>query len=162
MNWTDGTIPDCVVTALRRHDDERGWLIEVFRDDERPGGVVPAMSYISKTHPGAARGPHAHTDQTDLFAFFDGRFRLYLWDAREGSPTFGTRQVADYGQHRPATVTVPPGVVHGYVNVGESDALIVNCPDRLYAGRGRSEPVDEIRYENDPNTAFRIEDATGA
>ena len=156
MNWTEGTIPDCVVTELRRFDDERGWLIEVFRDDERPGGVVPAMSYVSLTRAGAARGPHAHRDQTDLFAFLDGRFRLFLWDAREGSPTFGTRQVAEYGHHRPAAVAVPPGVVHGYVNVGNDDALIVNCPDRLYAGRGRTGPVDEIRYEDDPDSPYHM------
>jgi dTDP-4-dehydrorhamnose 3,5-epimerase len=157
VTWTDGAIPDCVVTDLRRFHDDRGWLAEIFRDDERPGGIEPAMSYVSLTRAGVGRGPHAHRDQTDLFAFVDGRFRLYLWDARDGSATRGTRQVMEFGRDRPATVVVPPGVVHGYRNVGDSDALIVNCPDRLYAGRNRAEPVDEIRYEDDPDPSYRMD-----
>lgn len=157
MTWTDGTIPDCVLTELQRYHDDRGWLLEVFRDDERPGGLVPSMAYVSLTRPGVTRGPHAHRAQSDLFAFFDGRFRLYMWDDRYDSPTRGTRQILDLGRDRPATVVVPPGVVHGYRNVGNADALIVNCPDRLYAGRGRSEPVDEIRYEDDPESPYLMD-----
>ena len=157
MKWQDGTIHDCVVTELRRFGDERGWLTEFYRDDERPGEVEPAMAYVSLTHPGVARGPHAHRDQTDLFVFVDGQFELYLWDARPSSPSCGVRQVLSVGRSRPASVVVPPGVVHGYRNVGPEDALIVNCPDRLYAGRNRSEPVDEIRYEDDPDSPYRME-----
>jgi dTDP-4-dehydrorhamnose 3,5-epimerase len=44
-------------------------------------------------------------------------------------------------------VTVPPGVVHGYTNVSDEDAWVVNFPNRLYAGAGKREPVDEIRHE---------------
>lgn len=157
MTWSEGRIPDCVVTELRRFEDDRGWLSEIYREDERPGGIEPAMAYVSLTRAGVSRGPHAHRDQTDLFAFVDGRFRLFLWDVRPDSPTFGVRQVEEFGRDRPATVVVPPGVVHGYRNVGGRDALIVNCPDRLYAGPGRAEPVDEIRYEDDPDSPYRME-----
>ena len=44
-------------------------------------------------------------------------------------------------------MTVPPGVVHAYRNVGSSDAFVLNFPDKLYAGWGKKEPVDEIRHE---------------
>ena len=36
---------------------------------------------------------------------------------------------------------------HAYRNVGETDATVLNFPDRLYAGWGKKEPVDEIRHE---------------
>ena len=157
MTWTDGEIPDCVVTELRRFGDERGWLAEFHRDDDRPGGVDPAMGYVSLTRAGVTRGPHMHRAQTDLFVFFDGRFRLVLWDDREGSATRGIRQVLELGSERPATVVVPPGIVHGYRNVGPGDAYIVNCPDRLYGGWNRLEPVDEIRHEDDPDSPFRMD-----
>jgi len=50
------------------------------------------MSYISQTEPGIIRGPHEHKDQADLFCFIGpSTFRLYLWDARKGSPTFGQK-----------------------------------------------------------------------
>jgi dTDP-4-dehydrorhamnose 3,5-epimerase len=44
-------------------------------------------------------------------------------------------------------VVVPPGVVHGYKNVGSADAFVLNFPNQLYAGTGKTEPVDEIRHE---------------
>lgn len=154
MTWTDGTIPDCTVTKLRRFTDDRGWLSEVFRTDEAPDGHVPAMAYVSETLPGVARGPHAHHDQTDLFAFFDGRFRVYLWDDREGSPTRGTRQVFEAGRDNPTALRIPPGVVHAYRCLSDVPALILNLPDRLYAGEGKAEPVDEIRYEDLPESPY--------
>ena len=43
-------------------------------------------------------------------------------------------------------------------NVGDCDGLVINCPNRLYAGEGRREPVDEIRHEDDANTIFRMDD----
>lgn len=152
--WKDAPIEGCPVTPLRKFSDERGWLAEIFRHDELPEPLHPVMGYLSLTHPGVARGPHEHRDQTDLFVFFDGMFRLYLWDTREASPTSGHRQVLDLGRDTPATVIVPPGVVHAYRNIGNTDALIFNCPNQLYAGHGKQEPVDEIRHEDLPNSPF--------
>ena len=31
-------------------------------------------------------------------------------------------------------------------------------PDRLFMGQGKKEPVDEIRYEDDSSSPFRIEE----
>jgi dTDP-4-dehydrorhamnose 3,5-epimerase len=154
MTWKDAPIEDCPVTLLRKFTDERGWLAEIFRHDELPEHVHPVMGYLSLTHPGVVRGPHEHRDQTDLFAFFDGTFRLYLWDAREDASTSGHRQVLDLGRDTPATVIVPPGVVHAYRNIGDTDALIFNCPNRLYAGHAKKEPVDEIRHEDLADSPF--------
>ena len=156
MNWRDGIIADCRITPLRRFADDRGWLSEVFREDEPPDGHAPAMAYISETLPGVARGPHAHEDQTDLFVFFDGLFRVYLWDNRSDSGSCGVRQVFEAGRADPMTLRVPPGVVHAYRCLSDRPALILNMPDRLYAGPGRKEPVDEIRYEDVVDSSFEM------
>jgi dTDP-4-dehydrorhamnose 3,5-epimerase len=116
------------------------------------------MSYISMTRPGVQRGPHAHREQTDLFAFFSSTFKLMLWDYRAGSPTYMNRKVLFLGEEDPKCVIVPPGVVHAYKNVGPVEGLVLNAPNRLYAGRGRKGAVDEIRYEDDPDTVFKVED----
>lgn len=129
--------------------DDRGWLCELFRSDEIPMNVLPAMAYASMTAPGIERGPHEHRDQTDYFCFLGpSDFRLTLHDLREQSPTFGQRQTEVVGSSRPMAVIVPPGVVHGYRNVGDVPGLVFNAPNRLYAGRHRAFPVDEIRHEN--------------
>lgn len=157
MNWKDGEIAGCVPVPLRKFSDDRGWLAEVFRHDELDESLYPAMGYLSLTKPGVARGPHEHEDQTDLFVFFDGTFRVYLWDTRADSPTRGVRSVVDLGRESPASLIVPPGVVHAYRNVGQADALIFNCPNRLYAGWDKKEPVDEIRHEDEAESVYVME-----
>jgi len=52
---------------------------------------------------------------------------------------------------------VPPGVVHAYKNVSRVAGLVFNCPNRLYAGRHREEPVDEIRHEDRRDSPFRLD-----
>ena len=157
MEWIEGEIDGVEVRPLAKHCDERGWLAELFRDDELPEANRPAMCYVSVTHPGQARGPHEHRSQSDLFAFpGPGTFRLKLWDNRESSSTRGCFQEVLAGGENPTLVIVPPGVAHGYRNVGECDAYVVNLPNRLYRGEGRSSDVDEIRYENGENTPFSL------
>jgi dTDP-4-dehydrorhamnose 3,5-epimerase len=154
MNWQQGSISGCIIRPLRRFEDARGWLAEFFRQDELDPAVYPVMGYLSLTHPGVTRGPHEHRRQTDLFVFFHGQLRLYLWDTRLQSPTYGYRQVLEVGEANPVVVLVPPGVVHAYRNIGPEPALLINCPNQLYAGWGRKEAVDEIRHENQPDHPF--------
>lgn len=148
--------PGILLKPLARHTDDRGWLAELFRADELPADVQPAMGYLSRTEPGVVRGPHEHRAQTDCFCFLSGRFKLYLWDNRRGSPTFGGFQTHVLGARRPTLVLIPPGVVHAYKNLGPKAGLVLNFPNRLYKGRGRRKPVDEIRHEDDPLSPFRI------
>lgn len=149
MNWIKGDINGVNIRPMRIFSDSRGWLAETFRNDELPEGFEPAMSYVSVTHPGETRGPHEHTGQTDLFCFAGpGSFMVRLWDNRKNSPTYGTTSGFIAGAENPCIVLIPPGVVHAYRNVCDIDAYCINYPDRLYAGQGRSEPVDEIRHED--------------
>jgi len=155
MDWKEGEIDEVAVRAVNVYSDDRGWLAEIFRADETPAEFMPAMSYISVTKPGVARGPHAHIDQADMFAFMGpGDFELKLWDNREDSPTFGNVQTISCGTTNPLVVIVPAGVVHGYKNISEIDAWVVNCPNRLFAGEKRAEPIDEVRYEELHDSPF--------
>ena len=149
----ESKIPGVIARSLQRFDDKRGWLTELFREDELPEGYDPVMGYISMTRPGVARGPHEHHDQTDGFAFMSGMFEITLWENRPGRERF--KWVLRAGEEAPVFLIVPPGVVHAYRNVGDSDALVFNFPDRLYAGRGKAEPVDEIRHE-DQDSEFKL------
>jgi dTDP-4-dehydrorhamnose 3,5-epimerase len=158
QTFRDGSIEGVVLRPLRPFEDARGWLVELFRGDELPAANLPAMAYVSQTLPAVARGPHEHRDQADFFAFIGpGDFKLYLWDARRASPTFGHKQTAIVGASNWQAVIVPPGVVHAYKNIGAVAGLVFNAPNRLYAGRGRQEPVDEIRHEDAENSPFVLD-----
>jgi dTDP-4-dehydrorhamnose 3,5-epimerase len=132
--------------------------MELFRQDELDPEYHPVMSYVSMTLPGAARGPHEHADQADCFCFIGpSTFRLYLWDNRRNSPTYQKRAVFEFGETAPAMVVVPKGVVHAYRNIGSVEGIVHNAPNRLYAGQGRRQPVDEIRHEEDPDSPYKLD-----
>lgn len=139
-------IKDVVIKELPKHEDDRGYLRECYRRDE--GGHIPQMMYMSETKPGIARGPHEHEFQTDFFIFFGpGDFELYLWDNRPKSNTYKEHVKVIVGESNPVSVEVPPGVIHGYKNVGTIPAVSINIPDSLYKGWKKEEAVDEIRHE---------------
>jgi dTDP-4-dehydrorhamnose 3,5-epimerase len=35
--------------------------------------------------------------------------------------------------------------------------MVLNFPNRLFAGEGKKNPVDEIRHESDPASPYRID-----
>lgn len=158
MAFVDGRIDGVILTSLSPHRDSRGWLLEIYREDQLSAEYHPVMAYVSETLPGVVRGPHEHIDQTDYFAFMGpGDFLLYLWDSRPDSPTCGIRMKVAVGESNRQSVLVPPGVVHAYKNVGAVSGWVFNAPNRLYAGPGKQEPVDELRHEDRPDSPYRFD-----
>jgi dTDP-4-dehydrorhamnose 3,5-epimerase len=156
--FTIGDINGVVLRDLRKFTDERGWLAELFRHDELDEKFYPAMAYISATAPGITRGPHEHVEQADLFCFIGpSNFKLRMWDIRNESETFNHVMTLIAGQDSPKSVLIPAGVVHAYQNVGEVHGVVINCPNRLFMGKGKREKIDEIRHEDDPATIYQME-----
>src|ERR1700682_4288506 len=112
-----GEIKDVVVSDLRKFNDRRGWLVELFRHDELAAEFFPTMAYISSTSPGVTRGPHEHVDQADLFYFLGpSNFKIRMWDKRPASKTLNHVMTLVIGETKPKSVLVPAGVVHAYQN----------------------------------------------
>jgi dTDP-4-dehydrorhamnose 3,5-epimerase len=158
-DWLLSTVIEGVtIKDLKKYSDERGWLVELFRNDWLPPlegqQEIPVMAYLSHTLPGVQRGPHEHVNQTDVFAFLSGTFMLELWDNRPQAPTYRRMTRFYVGNPRMVMVVVPPGVVHGYKNVGKDPGLVFNAPNALFKGHNKADVVDEIRHETDPNSPF--------
>lgn len=148
-------IKGLIIKEIKKNEDERGFLAEIFRCDELD--FDPVMAYLSLTKPGVVRGPHEHVRQSDCFVFLGpGNFRLYLWDRRENSATKGESLELEVGALNPCLVIIPPGVVHGYKCISVEAALSLNFPDKLYKGINKAQEVDEIRWENDPASPYKI------
>ncbi len=157
--FTKGKIEGVVVYPLKKFVDERGWLAELFRHDDIAEEFYPVMAYISVTEPNVQRGPHEHEAQADLFCFIGtGNFKMRMWDNRETSATYRNVMTLFVGADNPQALIVPVGVVHAYKNVSATEkGVVINCPNQLFMGEGKREPIDEIRHEDDPDTIYRMD-----
>jgi dTDP-4-dehydrorhamnose 3,5-epimerase len=127
--------------------DERGFLMEMLRDDDeffQKFGQV----YLSVVYPGVVKGWHYHRKQTDHFVFVKGMAKVVLYDSRDGSPTKGEVNEFFLGEQNPMLLVIPPGVLHGMKGIGVEPALLINVPDQVY---DYAEP-DEFRVPPHDNT----------
>jgi len=139
-------IEGVIVKKLRPLPDERGRVMEMMRcDDEffESFGQV----YITTAYPGVTKAWHYHKLQTDHLAAVKGMVKLALYDGREGSATRGEVNEFFMGEHNPILVRIPPGVFHGFKNIGTEECIIVNTPSRPYD----HESPDECRADAHDN-----------
>jgi dTDP-4-dehydrorhamnose 3,5-epimerase len=111
--------------------DERGRLGEMMRADD-PWFEKFGQVYFTTTYPGVVKAWHYHKKQTDHFYVIKGMVKIALYDQREDSPTHGTVNELYLGEHCPGLVRIPPGVQHGWMCVGRTEAYIVNIVSEMY------------------------------
>ncbi len=135
------------VKKLKIIPDDRGRLMEILRSDDdifQEFGQV----YMTTAFPGVVKAWHYHKKQTDNFTCISGEMRLGLYDAREGSPTFGQAEEYEISLEDPCLVQIPAEVYHGFKCISDSEAIVINTVTKPY---DPNEP-DEYRvdpYDND-------------
>lgn len=121
------------VRELQVNVDERGHLVEVFREDWDLYDPEPAMSYYSLSYPGIIRAWHRHTrGQIDHFICPQGRIKVGIYDEREDSPTEGELNTFVIGEHNQQAIRIPGDCWHGFKVVGDERAMLLNFPTNLY------------------------------
>jgi len=130
------------INELVTHPDDRGYFREVFRVADNSLGEVAQVS-ATMSYSGVIKAFHYHEQQDDLWYCAKGMIQVVLYDQREGSATKGETQVVVMGDHRPLSVYIPKGVVHGYKVLGDEAALVVYATDKVY------NPDDEFRLAHD-------------
>jgi dTDP-4-dehydrorhamnose 3,5-epimerase len=120
------------VKTLRPIADERGWLMEILRGDDRELFSRFGQVYVSATYPGVVKAWHYHRAQTDNFVCVAGMIKLVLVDTREDSPTRDLVNEFFLGVHSPLLVQVPKLVYHGWKCISAEPSLVVNVPDEPY------------------------------
>jgi dTDP-4-dehydrorhamnose 3,5-epimerase len=129
--------------TLRVIPDDRGWLMEILRADDPDLFTKFGQVYVSATYPGVVKAWHYHQQQIDNFACVSGTVKLVLIDTRPGSPTEGAVNEFWLGHQNPMVVQVPNLVYHGWKNIGQDVALVLNVPTEPY----RYGDPDEYRIE---------------
>lgn len=143
-------IEGVLIKRLARFADERGYLLEVLRDDdgllERFGQTTYTMTY-----PGVIKAFHWHKEQTDLWYVASGEARVVLHDLRGDSPTFRRTQVIFAGESQPQLIVIPPQVAHGYQVLGDRPVGLFYHTTRSYDPEAPDE--ERIAYD-DPDIGF--------
>jgi dTDP-4-dehydrorhamnose 3,5-epimerase len=116
---------------LRRHEDGRGWLMEVRRESLLP--KPSRQTNVSFSRQGVIRGLHYHERQDDLFACLQGTARVVVLDRTTGE-TFTT----DIGDQNPVALYIPGRHAHGF----EALTDLVFC----YHVTAEYDPVDPDEY----------------
>jgi dTDP-4-dehydrorhamnose 3,5-epimerase len=121
------------VRDLQVNADERGHLVEIFREDWELYDPGPAMSYYSMSYPGVVRAWHRHDrGQIDHFICPKGRIKVGIYDDRDGSATRGALDTFVIGEHNQKIVRIPGDCWHGFKAIGDEPAFLVNFPTNLY------------------------------
>lgn len=98
---------------LQIHHDERGWLVECFREEWNVG-LHPVQWNNVFSRPGTLRGVHVHLNHWDYLILAKGKMHLGLKDLRYDSETFGLSAMVELTETAPAAWVIPPGVAHGF------------------------------------------------
>ena len=128
--------------SLKLVPDERGWLMEMLRNDDQLFTKFGQI-YATATYPGVVKGWHLHREQVDNFVCVAGMVKLVMFDSREDSPTRNEINEFFIGDRNPLLVQVPAGVHHGWKCISPETAVVINCPTELYD----YEKPDEVRLD---------------
>jgi len=104
--------------------------------------------YMTTAYPGIVKAWHAHRLQDDSFACIHGEIRVGLYDGRENSPTHGATMEVHLSRGNAALVSIPHLVYHGFENIAETEAIVINVVTAPY----NADNPDELRidpFEND-------------
>ncbi|MFC0212420.1 dTDP-4-dehydrorhamnose 3,5-epimerase family protein [Paenibacillus chartarius] len=124
-------IEGVAIKKLIKHCDDRGFFMELLREDDAIFGRFGQAS-MSMSYPGVIKAFHYHERQDDIWYFPVGNAQVVLHDKRPDSPTFGETNVYYMGEDNPYLLFIPRGVAHGYRVLGARPATIVYFTNEAY------------------------------
>lgn len=131
-----GSLPQGVrVRPLEPHEDDRGTFVELYRG-EWEMAVEPIQWNAVHSAAGVLRGVHVHPRHDDYLTIVRGRAVVGLRDLREGSASDGAAACVELRAERPAAITIPHGVAHGFYFAEPST--------HVYAVSHYWDPADEL------------------
>lgn len=147
------TLIDGVVFRPTRpvpHED--GHLTEVARASWGILTTPIVQVHVTTTLPGRIRAWGLHQSSMDRLFVVSGLVTIVVFDGRDDSSTRGRVNVFTVSEKNPGLLLIPPDLYHGWKNIGTSEAVIINMPDRMY----NYEHPDALDLPWDSDAALRI------
>ena len=107
---------------------------------------------MTTTLSGRIRAWGLHQFSTDRLFVVSGLVTIVVFDGRSASPTSGLVNALTVSDKNPGLLLIPPNIYHGWKNIGTSEAVIINMPDRMY----NYEQPDALDLPWDSEAARRI------
>lgn len=120
MKTEELEIPGVLLGRPERFEDERGWFMEIIREDAF--GVSFVQGNHSHSRAGVLRGLHYHAKQSDAWYIVSGQAQVGIADLRTRSD-HPTAITLDMSGDDPTVLYIPPGVAHGFLAVTELDLI---------------------------------------
>ena len=141
-------IPGVELRELVRHEDERGSLIETWRQDRVPQTFV--QDNLSSSRGGVVRGLHYKVTRPQWKRVYVVRGAIFdvVVDLRRGSPAFGRWWSVELSAENRRQLWIPPGCAHGF-------QALTEVADVAYKLTAAYDPADEraLRWD-DPDLAI--------
>lgn len=138
-----------IIKPIQKFADERGFFVELMREDMEEIHPDVVQANMSVTYPGTVRAWHRHErGQVDCFVCLRGAIKIGVFDEETGEldETISTGETI-------RVVRVPGHYWHGFKAIGSEPATLVYFVNRLYD----YEKPDEVRRPwNDPKIVPRI------
>lgn len=134
MEFSSLAIPDVQLIKHRQHIDERGNLVELFRQQDfstHCGDIKFVQDNLSHSYQGTLRGLHYQIEQQQgkLVQVIMGTIFDVAADLRLGSPTYGQWVGQLLDARAPLSLWIPPGFAHGFYVVSEMATVLYKCTD---------------------------------
>jgi len=110
----------------------QGHLTEVFRADWGFTETRIVQVNMTATFAREVRAWGIHRFTIDRLFAASGSLCIVCYDGRRQSTTFGCINEFFLGERNQGLVVIPPGVYHGWKNIGDDEAVIVSMPSRPY------------------------------
>jgi UDP-2-acetamido-2,6-beta-L-arabino-hexul-4-ose reductase len=116
---------DIANEKLEKHEDKRGWLIEILRKDRISEDI--ALIHFSVSKPGAVRGNHYHNRKVEWFCVVRGLAQLLLEDMSSGKKSYTV-----LSGEEPQLVKILPGFGHAIKNIGEDNMYLMIAVNEVF------------------------------
>jgi len=135
MKFTRTEIPEIVLIEPVVHEDERGYFVETYRQDELENFLGHRVHFAqdneSKSRYGVLRGLHYQIKhpQGKMVRVISGKVFDVAVDIRKYSPDFGKWTGAVLSAENKDMFWVPPGFAHGFYVMTENAEFVYKCTD---------------------------------
>ncbi len=114
------------------HVDHRGRVFEIFPGSSDFWREPVVYFYCATLRALQIKGWALHLTKDDRYTIIRGEMTVALYDAREGSPSYGMTQQVTLSEQGIRQLLIPAGVWHADVNVSEAETQFVNTPTQPY------------------------------